>query len=182
MEQAIVVQELLDREAIRNLIYRYARAVDRRDFAEVRHLYHPDATDDHGNYSGAIAGFFDYLETTDLYESMHHTCANILIELHGETADVETYFIFTAVLRPQPGSPDGSRMLDYLVGRFIDRFEKRDDTWRILRRVVVRDARHRQPLNDPGDRFHVGKWFPDDDVYGLRRAPAGESLSASSTN
>jgi hypothetical protein len=57
-----------------------------------------------------------------------------------------------------------------MVGRFVDRFEKRDGTWRILWRVVVRDARHPQPLNDTGDRFHFGHRYPDDQVYASRRA------------
>ena len=44
--------DLIAREQIRDVVYRYARGVDRRDFALVRGCYHPDATDDHGRFVG----------------------------------------------------------------------------------------------------------------------------------
>lgn len=43
-----LLQQMLDREAIRDLVWRYCRAVDRRDFAALSALYHPDAIDEHG--------------------------------------------------------------------------------------------------------------------------------------
>lgn len=43
---ATVVQELLDREAIRDCLTRYAHAVDRGDEAMLRAVYWPGATDD----------------------------------------------------------------------------------------------------------------------------------------
>ena len=52
------ITELLDREAIRDCIYRYCRGVDRADEASLRGAYWPDATDQHGPYSGPVEGFF----------------------------------------------------------------------------------------------------------------------------
>ena len=42
------VQELLDKQAITDLLTRYMRAVDRGDVATVRGCYLPGATEDHG--------------------------------------------------------------------------------------------------------------------------------------
>ncbi|MEY3566868.1 MAG: hypothetical protein RLZ19_882, partial [Actinomycetota bacterium] len=46
------IDEVVAREHIRDVVYRYARGVDRRDFDLVRSCYHPDATDDHGPFTG----------------------------------------------------------------------------------------------------------------------------------
>jgi SnoaL-like domain len=39
---------LLDESAIRQLLARYSRAIDRRDYELLRSCYHPDAVDEHG--------------------------------------------------------------------------------------------------------------------------------------
>ena len=46
------VRELSDRHEIRAVLERYCRAVDRGDLDLLLSVYHPDATDDHGMYSG----------------------------------------------------------------------------------------------------------------------------------
>src|SRR5580765_6887376 len=51
--------ELLDREAIRDCLYRYCRGIDRCDEAALRSSYWPDATDRHGAYQGPANGFID---------------------------------------------------------------------------------------------------------------------------
>ena len=48
--------ELLDREAIRDCIYRYCRGIDRADEASLRSSYRPDATDRHEPYAGPVEG------------------------------------------------------------------------------------------------------------------------------
>ena len=46
------LQELLDQRAIRDVVLRYCRGIDRLDLELVRDCYHPDATDDHGGFVG----------------------------------------------------------------------------------------------------------------------------------
>ncbi len=48
------LQELLSKQAIYELQCRYCRGIDRMDQALVRSCYHPDATDEHGSFSGGV--------------------------------------------------------------------------------------------------------------------------------
>ena len=54
------VQELLDREAIRDCLYRYCRGIDRLDEQALRSAYWEDATDRHGAYQGPASGFIQH--------------------------------------------------------------------------------------------------------------------------
>lgn len=44
------IQALLDERAIRAILMRYCRAVDRCDQEAIAACFHPDAVDDHGNW------------------------------------------------------------------------------------------------------------------------------------
>ena len=122
---------------IRQVLYRYCRGVDRGDRQMLKDVYHPDATDDHGTWKGNGRAFADYIvEALDGQDaaSQHHI-TNVLIELHGDEAAVESYFI---AFHPhgQPGEAPG---MAFVGGRYLDRFERRDGCWRIARRQVVLD-------------------------------------------
>src|SRR5688572_2641811 len=84
-----------DRLEIRELLDRYARGVDRRDWEQVRAVYHPDAYDDHGNYKGDVDGFIERLKRRHVWiEQSMHVVANCIIEFDGpDSAVVESYFI-----------------------------------------------------------------------------------------
>ncbi|BEP46256.1 hypothetical protein GmRootV15_68450 (plasmid) [Variovorax sp. V15] len=51
------LEALLDREAIRDCLYRYCRGIDRCDEAALRSAYWEDATDCHGAWKGSAEGF-----------------------------------------------------------------------------------------------------------------------------
>ena len=141
-------QQAGDREAIRDCLCRYSRGVDRCDEALVRSAFWPDAVADWATFKGnpdeLIAWAWPQLQGMD---QTVHTLGNILIEWDKDIARTETYL--TAYHR-LPGE-DGKRT-DLIVGaRYLDRFEKRNDEWRIIHRVVVQEwYRH----------------FPDTGVWG----------------
>lgn len=126
--------ELADREAIRDCLFRYSRAIDRCDVDLLRTAYWPDAIDDHtgfkGNVEELIAWAVPKLKTMD---QNIHLIGNILIRLNGATAAVESYFWSVAILNYE-GKRD-----TVACGRYLDQFERRNDEWRIAARLVVTD-------------------------------------------
>lgn len=171
------VQALLDREAIRECIFRYCRGIDRCDEAALRASYWPDATDCHGAYRGSASGFID-VALPKLREAgrMVHFVGNLSIELGGAQAAVETYFL--AWQRDRSGAGGGEQET-FLAGRYVDRFEKRasdgvQGEWRVAARTVVYDwvqSLGAAPSASEADRFGartpIGARAPDDAWYAL---------------
>ncbi|MCU1566796.1 MAG: aromatic-ring-hydroxylating dioxygenase beta subunit [Pseudarthrobacter sp.] len=131
------VRQLMDREEIRGVMMDYCRGVDRRDYGLIRAAYHHDAFDDHGNFEGGPEAVVSKVskdpEGTVVTSSMHHV-GNIRIELNGDTADVESYFVAYATLLSE-----GRNRLTSRAGRYLDRFERREGKWRIAHRKVADD-------------------------------------------
>lgn len=134
------VQQLLDRQAIRDVVLRYCRGIDRLDLELVRACYHPDATDDHGSphprtrdeYVEWVAGVLRRFTGT------MHFVGNQLVELDGDVARSETYGVAY-----HHGDPPEDHRRNFTTGfRYVDRFERRDGEWRIATRVAVREWTH----------------------------------------
>jgi hypothetical protein len=123
---------------IRQVLYRYCRGVDRGDEALIRSVYHPDATDDHGAWKGRGVDFAAYIvDSLDKQEgvSQHHI-TNVLIDLDGDKASVESYFL---AFHPYTPGEDRQEKIAFVGGRYLDRFERRDGEWRISDRKVLLD-------------------------------------------
>jgi hypothetical protein len=163
--------EMLDREAIRDCIYRYCRGIDRADEAALRSSYWPDATDRHGSYAGPVEGFFQWaLEVFKTDARNVHQVSNILIEFtDSATAAVESYF---SALQRGAGK-DGVVRQFLLAGRYCDRFEKRDGAWRVAQRVVAYDWVEEQAVQEGteemrfGPRQPIGATYPSDPIYDI---------------
>ena len=159
---------LLDREKIRDCLYRYSQGADRCDTEMMKSAYWPDATDTHGAFDGNAMDFVD--RTIPFIRSMEqvsHLLGNILIRIEGTTAKVESYLHAFHSLKGEAGEP-----YDIVLGaRFLDRMEKRDDEWRISKRIVVCDWVREYP--DAGDlkkgmfgqQVPIGGRVPEDHVY-----------------
>lgn len=136
MTRSRLLAELTDREAIRDCLYRYARGIDRCDEELLRSAYWEDAIDDHLEFSGTREEFLAYaLPGLRSMDQRQHIIANVLIRIDGAAADVESYFYGYQRMRMPDGKPR-----DFIgAGRYLDRFEMRDDEWRIARRMVMTD-------------------------------------------
>jgi hypothetical protein len=163
-------EELADREAIRECLYRYSRGVDRLDADMLRSAYWPDAIDTHlefkGNVEQFIAWAFPIMQGMD--QTMH-MIGNILITIRGSRADVESYFYGYHRI----AMPDGRNVDVIGSGRYLDRFERRGDEWRIAERLVMTDWFREYPDSADwrkgllGQRVDCGGRYPDDPSYSL---------------
>lgn len=94
MDQAL--QDLIDKQAIREVVLTYCRGIDRLDFDLVRSAYHPDAIDHHTGFDGTIDEYIAWATTklSAIGGTMHHI-GNHLVELHGDHAISEAYSMST---------------------------------------------------------------------------------------
>src|SRR5689334_6963777 len=96
---AAMVQELWDRQAIRDCLARYCRGCDRLDRELILSAYHPDAIDEHGKFVGIPDEFVEWVIDmhTNAHLSSQHIILNHLCELKGNVAHTETYFMFVSM-------------------------------------------------------------------------------------
>lgn len=159
------LEELEARTAIEDCLKRFARAVDRQDWKLARELYHDDAFDDHGFFKGPPDAFLAHI--AKMHEAQDHSMhfnTNVLIEFQSrERAFVETYVL--VLQRYQDRRVTAS-------ARYLDRFEKRNNEWRVVHRTLVFGDMVAEPLREPHSfpaSFTEQKHSMDDPLYALRR-------------
>ena len=128
------LQHLLDKQAIHEVVLRYCRGIDRMDRELVRDCYWPDATDEHGSFSGTrdeyVAWVFDRM--LPRYVMTMHFVGNVLVEVDDDRAKSEAYGI--AMHRTGSDKPAHNLRTGF---RYVDDFARRDGQWRIARRVCT---------------------------------------------
>ena len=172
------LQQLVDKNAIREVIETYGRSSDRWDEELFRSMFWDDAIYDHGTFVGPASDLMHHSLpiVNATIESTYHTIGNIMIGLDGDIANTESYLLAVHVLKAREDQP---AQLDVLACRLIDRFERRHGEWRIARRVMVRDWRHRTDLLDPlnVDAYKRGTPDSSDWVYRLKAAERVQPLT-----
>ena len=129
------LQNLVDRAEISDLLIRYCHAIDRLDRPLLEATYWPDATDHHGTFSGSAAGFVDWVVEYLAPFKTQHFIGNSWIQFDSPTtAQGQTYVVAVHLA----ATTFGAEELTY-GARYLDRFEKRGDEWRIKERTVVVD-------------------------------------------
>jgi hypothetical protein len=158
---------LLAERAIARVLNTYSRGADRCDLQLMRSCYWPDATDDHGSYRGGVDGFIEFVgPALQRFERTNHVLGNMLIDvdLENGVARAETYAVAYHRYHDAAG-----RETDMVAGlRYVDRFERRDDEWRIAERVCAFEWRRTDPVVGEGgfaDVYVRGKRGPDDVVW-----------------
>lgn len=130
------MQDMADRQAIFDCIKRNSRGNDRFDVDLVTSSYHPDGIHELGEkqISGREYGEHANHAHGLLFDANLHNVTMHMCEIDGEVAHAESYSLGVFL---DKGAETGR----ILVGRYIDRLEKRGGEWRIaLRRATVEIA------------------------------------------
>lgn len=147
------IEQVIDKQAIHDVLVRYTHGIDRCDLSLLKSAYWPDGTDDHGTFSGNAMEFCDgIVGALRSFDCTMHTIGNVLIELRGTEAKVETYCVAYHQL-PLPEGP-----VEMVVGgRYLDHMQKRDGQWRIFHRLYVMDWNRNGPSSAQWDGDLYGK-------------------------
>ena len=137
---------LLDQIELRDLVMRYCRGIDRRDFALVRACYHDDAIDDHGNlFKGGPDAYVAWLAPAMAgLECTIHAISNSLFVVNGDVAEGEHY----AYAYHRTYAPERQEII--IHGRYLDRYERRAGAWKFAHRQLVFDAGTVRPVDEAG--------------------------------
>ncbi|WP_373490283.1 nuclear transport factor 2 family protein [Parasphingorhabdus sp.] len=162
-------EALADRAAIEDIIHLHCRGVDRADEAALKHCYWIDATTAYGETASPAHEFCESLpDAIKAFAQTHHQVSNILIDLaedHG-SAMVESLLIACHY----SASVDGEdREMTYL-GRYLDRFEKRGNQWKISYRQPVMSWSQNAAASHDGAHpalaaLTMAGRYPEDPVY-----------------
>jgi hypothetical protein len=170
-DREALLDELIAKQEIRDLMMRYCRGVNRMDMELVRSCFHADAWEDHGPYHGEASVFCDGLaEGLRSFVFTFHFVGNSLIELEGDRATHETYFIAYDRL---PADGDGVEKDVIFGGRYLAVHERRDGgPWLIAERAVAHDWHRVDPVTEqwqPAETFIQGKAGNDDLIFTLMK-------------
>ncbi|MSQ56938.1 MAG: nuclear transport factor 2 family protein [Limnohabitans sp.] len=156
MDQQKRLQQLLDRTTIQDVLNQYFRGLDRSDSSMVKACFTPDVI---SNYDGrsslrssqakaqhGIDSLMNSLLTFKKHASgewkiTSHFMGNFQIEFTSDhTATTETYAIAHIVLPNEPNEPVVMRGF-----RYLDRWRKDADEWRICERTHTLDWSYSVP-------------------------------------
>jgi ketosteroid isomerase-like protein len=148
MSNSAAIEDMLAKEAIRNLVGQYCRAVDRNDLDLLRSLYWEDALDEHGyNKSNTAKEFIDRIPEFTGINFIQHNVTSQVIVVNGDEAEGESY-----VLAYHNYMTENGPAVMMIGGRYLDRYLRKDGEWRIQHRKCTTDWGHEFPvpsLNPP---------------------------------
>lgn len=142
----LIPQQVIAKQAIRDVLSRYCRGLDRMDRAMAESVFHPEATAlYHDMYEGSGLGFIDWVWQAHASMERHsHQITNVLAETSADTAASEAYV--TVVLWTLPDD-QGEQTEIVARGRYLDRWICSDGDWAISHREHVLDMQSLYPLS-----------------------------------
>jgi hypothetical protein len=130
-ERLARLERLADRQDILDCLSRFSRGMDRFDRELFLSAFHSDATIAAGVFVGGPVALYDWASALHNQGQVatHHNLLNCYVDIEGNTAHTETYYLFVGRNRDETNWIAG--------GRYIDRVERRDAIWRIALRTNV---------------------------------------------
>jgi len=123
------LEHAADRLEIQDCLTRFSRGMDRFDRELYLSAFHGDAQVAAGPFVGGAEECYDW--AMPMHESgqilTQHSLLNQTVDIAGDVAHCETYYMFTGRNRDES--------LWMAGGRYIDRLERRDGAWKIALRT-----------------------------------------------
>jgi hypothetical protein len=170
------VRELLDKQAIAELLYAYAEGIDRRDHALLERVFASDCQLHYGAYDHPASFLVKNwrADQPPAFLMTHHLYGNIVVRFHdADRARSITYFFAQHRIRKN------GQILDEMVrGRYLDRLIRQNGEWRFAERTIVFDWSKIGPADSanwwdaPGDPAQVGAHGAADPAHGFLDAGA----------
>ena len=129
------LQGLLDKQEITELCYRYALALDGRDWSGLAGLFTPDANAfylDKPPCHGYRAIEDTVREALTPMTGSQHLISNVVVRLDGDQAESSCYLQAQHV---KAGTPGGDNFI--IAGRYDDKLVRTQDGWRIRERRLA---------------------------------------------
>jgi ketosteroid isomerase-like protein len=124
-----------DERAILNALGDFARILDHKSWGRVGEVFADDVTFNYGDgqeQSGIAALRANFTKFLDRCGATQHLLGSIQVEIDGGTAVSRAY-----VQARHQGLGDKSQAIFDTNGEYMDRWERRPEGWRIVRRDVA---------------------------------------------
>lgn len=132
------VDLLMSEREIRDVIYRDCRAKSRCDVDLMKSCFYPEAVDYHQPFfTLPVKDLFDHFAKWSPYsaEMVEYFTTQVLIDIQGDVAHVESYQMSAKVFHER--TEGGNQQIRLSGHRNLDRFERRDGSWRIAERRFI---------------------------------------------
>ncbi len=136
------LQRLADEAELRALSATYTRGLDRHDRDLVRSVFADDATTHYGTFRGGPDEMADMaMRALSAYRATQHFLGQVNLTIDGDQATGEVYF--------QAFHQHATEGFDrFICGRYIDRYRRTPDGWRMTHRTEVVDWTRTEPIAD----------------------------------
>lgn len=168
---AAKIDALMSRNAIIDILHRYARGNDRKDEELIRSCFWPDSAHKHGGFEGLSSDFVTRaMKILGSITYSYHYIGNATVEVNGDRAFSECYY---AAHHRRPKADGGGEEDAFFEGRYIDLLQRRGGEWKIIRRRGLSDLTLVSPAPSlyaswtPGIHSHSDR---TDDYYAIRQA------------
>ena len=169
------LERLEAEDQIRQALGRYFRGADRMDYEMFASAYHDDAEDEHGEQNGDISAVIAKVKVrhAKIEQNLHLPAPSTIEFASKEKAFVETPCLLMQHARIGDEINFSTRKPLYrrftFACRYIDRFEKRSNEWKIARRVVAFEWTQEELVDLAlGSDWNVAKRSREDMVYRIR--------------
>lgn len=129
-----LLQQLEDKQALRELGTLFARAADRADRSLLASLFADGAQVSVGGFSGPASEFVGVCAEPAGLERSFHSVSNEFYQVDGDTARGELY-----VINVSTWNKDGAKTDTLIGGRYLDEYRKVGGAWKIARRTFVHE-------------------------------------------